>query len=242
MIGISLSQSEQRALIDSWQPVNRKGEALAFFMLQQVMERFRTQGASGGTPWQPKKFADGRSVLTGRSARMKDSFQTYATATTCSVFSDLFYTKIHQFGKTIRAKNAKALFIPLTDRAAASQREAGPKAARIRWVYGMPRIGEGPLRVADRGKKLTLNVALTRKLVAANLPLQMFAPLIKGRFHNGKLQKWDAKKLEWVDGQPDFIFLKKVVIPARPMLPDGPAEQAAQLDFIADLYHPHAKV
>lgn len=246
MFSLILAPASRQALIDSWQPVNAKGEALAFFMHQQVLERFRTQGMSGGVPWAPKKarswgYDDGRSILTGHSAHLKESFQTYATATKCAVFSTLFYAYIHQNGKVIKAKKAKALFIPITDRAATSQRFAGPAAARIKYIYGIPRI-ESPYRVATRGRKVTAKAVLVRAVRLGEALNSIFQPLVKGRLHNGKLQKWDAKKGEYVDGTPDFIFLGKVTIPARPMLPDSPGEQQAQLDFITDMYHPQNAV
>ena len=40
------------------------------FVLNQIKDRFRTHGASGGMPWKAKRFDDGRGILTGHSATL----------------------------------------------------------------------------------------------------------------------------------------------------------------------------
>lgn len=242
MMRLVMAESQRERLADSWQPVNRKGEALGFFLLQQIAERFRTQGASSGTAWAPKKlkawgYDDGRSILTGATARLKDSFQSIATATAVTVFSDVPYAATQQFGATIKPKTAKALFIPITDRAITSQRLSGPAAAHVRFVYGHPRLNANAYRVATRGKKYSSPLAKAF-IAAGTAGGVVFSPLVRGRLNKGKLEKWDEKKGEYVQGVPDFIFLSKVTIKPRPMLPDSADEQAAQAEFIADLYQP----
>lgn len=163
-------------------------------LTQQVKERFKTQGKSGNVVWPSKKISDGRSILTGRSAGLLNSFMYVREGRTrVSVLSSLPYAKVHQLGTwgkggqlpTIRPVRAKMLFIPLNDRAASSV------AIQRAVVIG----GRGTfrrMRVATRGGP---------------------SPLKFGR---------------------DFVFAKKVDIPARPMLPDGDHERRDQVQFVMD--------
>lgn len=212
-------------LAHAWQPDQPKMEALAFFVLQQVQERFVTRGLSGGVAWPFKRVLrwghdDGRGVLTGHSARLRESFKSYATAGRAVVYSDAPYAGVHQTGRVIRARRAKALFIPITDRAITSERVEGPRAAYARGVYGMTSM-PAPIRLATRGRKV--------RVIG---PGAVFQPLVKGRLKDGKLQRMDESTGEYVDGIPDYIFLKQVTIPPRPMLPSSPREQAAQKAFV----------
>ncbi len=53
--------------------------------------------------------------------------------------------------------------------------------------------------------------------------LQVFKPSRKG------MHTQNGKKGEWENGTPDAIFLAKVKLPARPMLPDTTMEQGGQI-------------
>lgn len=102
------------------------------FMEQQVKARFQTQGLSGGVRWARKRIDDGRAILTGRTAALLNSFfhvSLFKPSTKTSeitVGSAVKYAKVHQLGTrgkggilpTIVPKRAKALWIPLNDRAA----------------------------------------------------------------------------------------------------------------------------
>jgi phage gpG-like protein len=101
--------------------------ALGLYLVQQVKDRFRSQGASGGRPWLPKRRQDGRAVLTGRIGRLLNSFaHAIVGKSSVAVFSDTPYAKVHQLGTvgkggtlpTIYPRRARALWIPLTDAAA----------------------------------------------------------------------------------------------------------------------------
>ena len=153
--------------------------AIGLFLEQQVKRRFATQGLSGGVSWPQKKIQDGRAILTGRTGFLLNSFFVIQQRGVNSpnrhrvqVGSVARYARVHQLGTrgkggklpTIVPKRAKALWIPLNDKAA--------------------RFGPG-------------------------------GPGLK----KGK----------------DFIFLKKVDIPPRPMLPDSEQEIAGQHEFISDL-------
>lgn len=213
-------------------------EAMAVFMTQQVKDRFRTGGASGGTAWVNKKARawghnDGRAILTGKRAELLESFQGYGTDEQAVTYSDDPKSLVHQVGTvgaggklpTIRPKRAKALFIPLTDRAIESTRLDGPRAAWVRAKGG-----------DDSGSQLPIRAAVSYRGYKAGKTLgtMVFTPLVKGRLKNGKLQRWDARIGEYVDGVPDFIFLSKSDIPPRPMLPVGEQERAAQVRFYLD--------
>ncbi len=235
---------------------------LGIFMRQQVDDRFRTQGASGGVQWPQKTIPDGRATLTGVRAELRESFKHYthrasANVSKVVVYSAVKYSHVHQLGTekyggpipTIRPKSAKALFIPLSDRARTSGRYTGTEAAVLRKAGGMESM-ESPLRVASRGSRVSTSEYVRRtggsgvsdlagsaKLRAMgfgldNLP---FKPLKKGRFKNGQLEVWNERTRGWEAGQPDFMFLKKVDIPPRPMLPDGQEEQKAQSDFVRSI-------
>ncbi len=222
--------------IASITPSRAKTEALGVFLVQQIRRRFQTAGASGNANWPPKWTSavgapDGRAILTGPSGRLLESWQSYGEDNSAVAFSDVFYAQLQQNGGKIVAKKAKALFIPLTDRAQSSQRIAGQQAAHYRADVGkFERAGASmlPLRVATRGKKVSRG------------GVKYFAPLVKGRLKDGRLQKWDDDLGEYVDGIPDFIFLAKVEVKARPMLPDSAAEQTEQGEFIADMLNPQA--
>lgn len=115
-------------------PTEGKMAAIAVYLQNQVKDRFVTKGASGDHPWPRPKWRasmghdDGRALLTGRTGSLLRSFHASATQQTASVGSPLRYAKVHQLGTVgkggvlpdIKPKKAKALFIPLTDRAETS--------------------------------------------------------------------------------------------------------------------------
>lgn len=232
---------QARRLQSLFRPTNKQLNAFGFYLVQQVQDRFQTQGASGGTPWPAKRmkswgYDDGRSILTGKSARLKESFSFYTKIeggkAFITLFSDAPYARVHQLGTrgkggvlpTIKPKTAKALFIPITDRAISSERISGPQAA-----YVMGGQHQGPIRVATRysgGLKTSRPLAIK------------YTRLVKGRLKDGKLQRWNEKREEWEDGVPDFIWLKSVSIAPRPMLPTSGMERAGQAMMVAEMLRP----
>lgn len=225
---------EIRRLMKAWQPTIKKMEHLGFFAEQQVMDRFQTQGASGGKPWAPKKmkswgYDDGRSILTGSTANLKNSFYHYAPdANTAIVGNDRPYSHIQQVGTikaggilpTIVPKKAKALWIPITDRAKQSTTVSGTQAALM--------VSMGEVRRMEAGHRA--GVRFPKK----GMGMILFG-LIPGRLKYGRLQKKDAAG-NYVDGIPDFIFLSRVNISPRPMLPDGENERSEQAKELASLF------
>lgn len=202
-----LSVEEIHRLVSRFVPTVQKMEAIAFFCGQQVKTRFETRGTSGGAPWRAPKwtttvgFDDGRSILTGPTGDLLSRFHSYGTETEAITGNDAKYARVQQLGTKgkggvlpdIVPKRAKALFIPLTDRA----RTSTPVTAR------------GMKRLATRGPKDKSG---------------RYNDLIQGHFVNGKIEPKNA----------DFVLLKKISIPARPMLPDSVNERADQTEFVID--------
>ena len=114
MIHATQPPDQIHRLAAAWKPTGDKLQAVGFFALQQVKERFKTQGASSGTPWPaPKRVKqwgadDGRSLLTGQTAHLRDSFQYMVQGNLIILFTDSPHARTHQFGATIKAKTAKA--------------------------------------------------------------------------------------------------------------------------------------
>ena len=225
------STANLRAVQRSLRPTPNKLAPIGRLMVQQVRDRFASQGASGGVKWPNKRFDDGRAVLTGRMSTLLKSF-TYAieqteTRAVIRLFSTEWYGIVHQLGtvgkggklKTIVPKRAKALFIPLTDRAKTSTRYGGKEAVEYRQKTRMDATG-GAVRAATTGRVLRSGVRSALK---------------PGKFVDGKLcvQNRDG---EWEPGHPDFIFARKVDIPPRPMLPTSKGEQASQRALVATVY------
>lgn len=200
-------------------------------MAQQVEDRFETHGASGGVPWPVKRSAewghnDGRGILTGASGMLRKSFAGYAiNAGEAVCASNCQYAEIHQVGTvgkgglkpTIRPKNGgKALFIPITDKARNSTRMSGEKADSWGALTGARPFGKAS------GKPMRFGVTY-HKTEFGNWA-ERYDGLVKGRLKDNKLERWNARKGAYETGTPDFIFLGKVDIAPRPMLPDSPAE------------------
>jgi hypothetical protein len=230
---------EIEKLIARLQPTEEGMEGLAFFAHQQIKSRHETQGESGGKPWPPKKikewgYDDGRAILTGPTGRMLNEWFSYTQIERSKgeaiVANPLPYSFVQEVGTvgkggelpTIVPKKAKALFIPITDRARSAQRLSGEAAVIIsKEAYGGWRL-RGPFYHPTRGPR--------------QLGTGHYSPLVKGRLKNGKLQKWDDTAGEYVDGIPDFIFLSKVDIPPRKQLPTSDQEVEAQVAFVADSF------
>lgn len=225
MFRLKLKSESAAKLQEQWKPVSLRNELLGQFLLSQIERRFQTQGASGGTPWARKKFDDGRSILAGRTAALRRGFAAVATAKGVSITNDQPYFDAQNYGATIVPRKAKALFIPLSDRAASSQRLSGPPAGAARSAYGM-RMSQAPFRTATRGPKLKANALF-------------YKPLIQSRIKNGVMEKLTDKG--WLPGRGDYMFLMKAVIPKREMLPTSPQEQADAKAFIEETWHPQAK-
>lgn len=108
-----------------------KLDAIGEIISDQIDERFETQGASGGKPWASPKFVeqigrpDGRKVLEGISRTLRASFERHTDDTTVEVSTPHVAAIVAQQGTVgkggtlpdIRAKNSKAMFIPISDRA-----------------------------------------------------------------------------------------------------------------------------
>ena len=217
MINVTLHipDGEIEAVLQHYMPTVQKMELVGGFMHNQVKDRFKSQGASGGQPWPSPKWResigapDGRALLTGPSTNLQEKWFSYGEEDSAVVFSSTKYSYVHEEGTLgkggklpdIKAKPGKALFIPLTEAAESSEKQGG-------------------IRVPTRGRKLR------------NMP-GVFAPLVKGRLKDGRLQKWEDG--EWVDGRPDFLLLKKVSIPPRPMLPTSPQEVQESVDFAREV-------
>ena len=141
--------------LDSPVPVTDELVAgMGTLLVQQVKERFKTQGKSANIGWPSKRISDGRSILTGRSAGLLNSFTWIQEgAKRVSVLSTAPYAFVHQLGTigkggtlpTVRPVRAKALFIPLNDRAASST------LVRTAVVIDNQARGFRKLRVATRG-------------------------------------------------------------------------------------------
>lgn len=199
-----------------------------------TMDRFSSQGASSGTPWPQKRvkqwgYDDGRAILTGPTGLLQKAWGTNWTDHEASCGNPLAYSLVHQLGTvgkggqlpTIKPKKAKALFIPITDKAVNSARLEGQEGDFYRRMTKMTGFGEpANLRPVRFGVKFHGG---TRTKPARSLS---YVPLIKGRLKDGRLQRQDPKTGEWTDGVPDYLFLKKVDIAPRKMLPTAQNERA----------------
>lgn len=239
----TLDRDQIDKVVGAFPPSDEDMRAFGFFLVQQIDDRFESAGGSGGVQWKPKAINswgvnDGRAILTGPSARLRESFQSRVDNGKVIVWSDDPKSAIHQQGTqkyggpipTIRPKKAKALFIPLNDHAARSIRMTGPKAAIIKAGGKMGAMPEPTDPMASPV------VRARRRQTQGGF--ETYEPLVKGQLKDGKLMRWDSTQGKYVDGIPDFIFLSKSDIPPRPMLPTGAAERMAQLDFISDITGP----
>lgn len=234
-----IPDSQIRKVIDRCRPSDPVMEATAFYMVQLTHDRFLTQGQSGGVAWLGKRAKswghdDGRAILTGPSGELLGSFQGYGQDGQAVCFSDAPHSYIQQVGTvgkggaapTIVPKRAKALFIPITDRAVHSERLSGSQAATFRASHGGGHGSENSIAVRVGVKHVGYKPG-------NSLGRMQFVPLVPGRLKDGKLQVRDNGGA-WVDGTPDFIFLKRVDIAPRPMLPSSDQERGKIVTFFAD--------
>ena len=195
-------------------------------LLQQVTDRFMTSGRSGGVTWKPTR--SGRAPLRGNSGLL-NSFVIRIHRDGVGVYSTAKFARVHQLGTvgaggvlpTIRPKKAKALFIPLTERASSSQRVSGKEALHISKALGSS--AKKVLRVATSGSYVKSKIPGDRTL--------NFSGLREGRVKNGLLEVKGSDG-QWRVGQPDFIFSKKSDIPPRPMLPVSDSEKSVQTEML----------
>lgn len=131
-----IPDSEVRKLVARLTPSRDGMERVAVLLNEQVQERFDTQGASGGTPWPAKR--DGGPALIG----IDKTYRNYADERSATVAATHSFAAVHHKGTvgkggsepTIKPVRAKALFIPLTDRARAAydaSRGGGDRPLRV---------------------------------------------------------------------------------------------------------------
>jgi phage gpG-like protein len=188
---------------------------IGVLLQSQVLDRFAKQG-SPEQQWPEKKlkqwgYNDGRSILTGTTASLRRSFEIALEPDNnrVAIGSSLGYAWVQQHGKkNIQAVHAKAMFIPITDRAINSSKPAAdPRAFRM---YKKARRVKGQI-------------------------VESYHPLVPGKLINNKLHIKDDNG-DYIEGVPDFIFLSKVTVPPRPMLPDTKVEQTEIKNHIAEHY------
>lgn len=204
-----LANREMTALTPGAIPDEAK-RAVGVLLVQQVKERFATQGESGGERWPRRNplfsMGNDRAVLTGLTGELLESFRYEIDGNRIMVYSDSPYAHVHQLGTTgkggvlepIKPVKAKALWIPLTEKA---------------------RKASLAMRIKRDGSSM------------AETPFN----LKRGRIYKGMIQVLDKryKPPRWKAGLPDFIFLSKVDVPPRRMLPTSDREQEAQMALIA---------
>jgi len=204
-------------------------DAVGVLVMQQIKDRFRTNGASGGVNWPGKVNKDDQGNILGG---MYDSFHHKVSARQgkLTIYSDDNHFFVHQLGTkgkggtlpTIVPKQAKALFIPLTKRARTSSRITGQPAMQVRKERGMTRA-VGPMRMAVQGPKGKSG---------------HFSPLKQGKVINGAMHVRNRHG-KWVPGKADFIFSRKVDIPPRPMVPNSKKEQETVEELVTELMNPN---
>lgn len=166
-------------------PTAARMEKLSLLVWAQVQERFITQGASGGVPWPPVKLPpkSGSPALKGIEKDFVHSGVADGRSGTAEVSSDFPHVFTQQFGATIVPKKAKALWIPISEKAKEAQR-----------------TGQAPVMRIEHGE-----------------------------FKGLMLRNPELKK------GVDFIFAKKSVVPARPMLPNSPHERDVATRYMLKL-------
>ena len=217
MIRVRLAPESMQALRDRLSVVAVAGMA-GRVAVAQVRERFDTNGQSGGVTWPAKTLPTGGKPLHGHTLELKNSFkfevQARRSFATIIVYSDSKHVGANQEGtvgkggtlpEIVPKPGKKALFIALSERAQASQTLTVAAAALYRRDFSLAR-DVGPIRAP---------------LGPTGAPMG----LRKGKLMDGKLYVYNEATRQYVEGMPDFIFLSKVNIPPRPMLPTSPAEQ-----------------
>ena len=210
-----VEEGEVKRLLEKFRPTVDKLTRVSVFMREQVDERFQTHGASSGQPWPSPKWRkaigadDGRALLVGPRSYLRDqSWFNYGENKSAVVASDATYSHVQEVG-TIGKGGLMPDIVPVKAKALFI-----PTSSR-----GESSVAQGGIRRATRGPKIR--------------GTQVFTPLVKGRLKDGELQRWDEKTGTYKPGVPDFIFLKKVSIPPRPMLPVSNNEIQEAVEFAA---------
>jgi hypothetical protein len=194
-------------------PNYKKMEEITSFAYEQVHERFKTMGLSGGKQWDKNWLGNDANYQ-----KLWEFFDYYAkNNTTGIVYCWHRHVDVQEYGTKkyggpfpeITPTRAKALFIPITDLAKRYAFAAKKRSAR------MQRNSAGTWVMVKRLINMT--------------------DLRKGRFGVNGLEVWDEALGEYVEGIPDFIFLSKVNIPPRPMLPTSLNEKQALGDKILEI-------
>jgi hypothetical protein len=132
VVGFRISDREVKKLTKRYTPTSASAAALGIFCISQIRRRHATRGASGGKSWLPKWNKDGRALLTGRTGLLLDSWFSYVVqqpnGQRVIIANPMPYCHVMELGTrkyggpipTIVPKKAKALFIPISDRAARS--------------------------------------------------------------------------------------------------------------------------
>jgi hypothetical protein len=105
-------------------PTVARMEKVGRFLHAQVDNRVVTSGASGGESWPPVKLPpkSGEPALQGIEKSFVSSGTADGKTGDAEVSSDEPHIFSHQFGATIVPVKAKALWIPISDKAKAAQR------------------------------------------------------------------------------------------------------------------------
>jgi phage gpG-like protein len=89
-----------------------------------IKDGFRAQADPYGKPWQPKKYDDGRAILTGRTGNLRTGWHvTKSTRGGFTVAPSVRYAVHHQFGAP-RAKIPKRMMVPGKGRLPQAWRDA----------------------------------------------------------------------------------------------------------------------
>ena len=141
-VHLTIRKGEIDRLVNSFRATTPRMRRLGFYLHQQTKRRFLTAGASGGQRWAQKWLKgigadDGRAILTGPTGFLLNSFTSEGRENEAELYSFAPYARTHQLGTQgkggtlpdIRPRTAKALFIPISDRAMRSQRVEGGNAA-----------------------------------------------------------------------------------------------------------------
>lgn len=198
--GKSLSSTLKKLL-----PNIKKLEAITSFAYTQVHDRFKSLGQSGGIKWDENWLGNNNNYQ-----KLWEFFDYYAkNNTTGIVYCWHPHADVQEYGtkgkgglfQTIRPKKAKALFIPISDLAKKYAFAAAHRSARMQ-------------------RNLAGSWVMVKRLIK-------MTDLKKGRFGENGLEVWNETTEEYEPGIPDFIFLAKSDIKARPMLPTSLNEKEA---------------
>lgn len=173
------------AMVDRHLPTTSRMEAVGRLLHGQVEERFSSQGGSGDVSWPPVKLPPraGNPALSTLESTFTDRGSAEGDGMgEAEVGSDYPHIKTHQFGATIVPRRAKALWVPISEKAKL-----------------MSRYGNAP-----------------------------YMRIEKGQFKGLRLLQSAAGELKQ---GIDFLFLKRAVIPARPMLPNSANERNKSIQY-----------